>query len=336
MASAELIIERGMYIGDAFMLILWGKSSALLCINFCMFLQSSYLMLSPGRAAHKRKSRIFYVIYSAILLFFITVSTATDVVFGQLMWIEHRDVPRGPFAYFGENLAAWYNTFGTATDVAANAMGDGLLLYRVYMIWGSRPWVVAFPALIYLGSVVMAIMMTIESALPGANIWQGLAASFGIPWVALTISFNIIATVMIVTRLLLVYMRVRHVLPADLTRTYTGVISILVESALPFTILGVAYLAAYVQNSPTATALGFVWGNVVVVSPQLIILRVAMGVAWSKDTLARVNTSMVFAPSQGDTTGVETKAMGERSWNSDGTTVAPLTSKRSENSLTFV
>ncbi|KAH7912740.1 hypothetical protein BJ138DRAFT_1003780 [Hygrophoropsis aurantiaca] len=327
MASTDLIIERSMYIGDAFMLILWG-------INFCMFIHSSYLLLASGRGAHKRKSRIFYVVYSAIFMLFLTISTATDVVFGQLMWIEHRDVAGGPFAYFAENLSDWYNTLGTATDVAANAMGDGLLLYRCYMIWGSRLWVVAFPALIYISSVVMAIMMTIESAIPGANIWQGLAANFGIPWVALTVCFNIIATIMIVTRLLLVYFRVRRVLAPDLTRTYMGVISIIVESSLPFTILGIAYLALYIQNSPSQTALGFVWGSIVVLSPQLIILRVSMGVAWNKDTLARVNTSMVFAPSEG-TSGTEIKMMGERSWNSDGTTVAPLQSKNSDQSSDY-
>jgi len=44
------------------------------------------------------------------------------------MWIEHRDVEGGPAAFFGENVAAWYNTLGTAADVTANVFGDGLMV----------------------------------------------------------------------------------------------------------------------------------------------------------------------------------------------------------------
>lgn len=60
--------------------------------------------------------------------------------------LEHRDVEGGPVAFFSgmwkqylvsahaflrifaDNIAAWYNTLGTAADVTANVLGDGLMV----------------------------------------------------------------------------------------------------------------------------------------------------------------------------------------------------------------
>jgi hypothetical protein len=36
-------------------------------------------------------------------------------------------------AFFGENIAAWYNTLGTAADVTANVLGDGLMV-RIFKL----------------------------------------------------------------------------------------------------------------------------------------------------------------------------------------------------------
>lgn len=55
---------------------------------------------------------------------------------------------------------------------------------------------------------------------------------------------------MISIRLLMMQRRVRAVLSPAHTRTYTGVIAILVESALPFTLLSISYLATYALNNP--------------------------------------------------------------------------------------
>lgn len=90
-----------------------------------MFFQSIHYLTAGHNSVKKQK---FYIIYGAILLALITISLAANAFYGQAMWIEHRDFPGGPAAYFESNEALWYNTFGTATDVTANAMGDGLMV----------------------------------------------------------------------------------------------------------------------------------------------------------------------------------------------------------------
>lgn len=105
----------------------------------------------------------------------------------------------------------------------------------------------------------MAIISVVESALPGADIFKGTPVNFGVPYVALTTGFQIIVTGLISGRLLMMYKQVRSVLSSESAKTYTSVVAILVESATPFAITGVAYLIAYQSGSPTTFAFAQVW-----------------------------------------------------------------------------
>ncbi|KAJ7510404.1 hypothetical protein B0H11DRAFT_1696196, partial [Mycena galericulata] len=271
-------LERSWYIGNTIFAILYG-------IEMCMFFMSSYFLWTSPRA---EKSRFFYVAYSGILLILITIAMACNLLFGQMMWIEHRDVPGGPVAYFSDNIGAWYNTLGTAADVTANVLGDGLMLYRCYVFWSGRTlWVVGFPALLFVASAVMGIVSTIQSGLPGGDWFHGISVNFGTPWLVLTITFNVVTTSMIAFRLFSVSRGMRSVLSKERADVYTGVIAVLIESAMPFTLLGIGYLVTYVREDPESLAFADIWGCFVSLSPQAIILRVAMGSAWSKKTITQ-------------------------------------------------
>ncbi|KAJ6570242.1 hypothetical protein DFH09DRAFT_917271 [Mycena vulgaris] len=327
MGNQNLPLERSWYIGNAIFAILYG-------IEICMFFMSAYYLWSSPKAD---RSRLVYIAYSGTLLVLITIALSCNLFFGQEMWIEHRDVDGGPVAFFGDNIAAWYNTLGTAADVTANVLGDALMLYRCYIFWSSTSiWIVAFPALIFLASACMGIVMTIQSGLPGGDIFHGTAVNFGIPWLVLTITFNVITTSMITIRLISVSRSMRNFLAKERAEVYTGVIAILVESALPFTLLGIGYLVTYVRTDPESLAFADVWGCFVSLSPQAIILRVAMGSAWTKQTATQygTNTAVVFDsviyPSQG--TALQT--FGKESMVDSGSTstrALALGSRRSDD-----
>ncbi|KAJ6577328.1 hypothetical protein B0H19DRAFT_1119199 [Mycena capillaripes] len=315
-------LERSWYIGNTVFAILYG-------VQLCMFFMSSNFLWTSSKADN---SRFFYITYSATLLVLITIAMACNLFYGQAMWIEHRDVDGGPVVYFSENIAIWYNTFGTAADVTANALGDGLMLYRCYVFWSSTSiWTVAFPAVLYLASISMSIAATIQSGMPGGDFFH---VNFFVPWLVLTISFNIITTSMIVFRLFSVSRTMRNVLAKERADVYTGVIAILVESALPFTLLGIGYLITYVRNAPEELFFADVWGCFASLSPQAIILRVSMGSAWSKKTVTQygTNTAVVFTDSyRSQGTGTALQTFGKDTSNSGPAFGA--TSKRSNQNL---
>ncbi|KAJ7127706.1 hypothetical protein C8R44DRAFT_616168 [Mycena epipterygia] len=278
MGGQNFPLERSWYIGNnVFFTMLYG-------IQISMFLQTTYY-IGTGEGNHKYK--MFYIGYSALLTALITIALACNMYFGQAMWIEHRDVAGGPATYFSANIAIWYNTFGTAADVTANILGDGLMLFRCYMFWNRWPWALALPCALYLASVSMGITTTIQSGLPGADFFHGTTLNFGIPWLVFTIVFNVLVMVMIAIRLISLRARGNKVLGKATAEIYTSLLAILVESAVPFTLLGIGYLITYTKEVPESLAFAAVWGGVVSLSPQAIILRVALGKAWNRATVDR-------------------------------------------------
>ncbi|KAJ7650625.1 hypothetical protein FB45DRAFT_819909 [Roridomyces roridus] len=289
-------LERSWYIGNAMFAIIYG-------LQMSMYFQSVYFLYN-GKGS--TRSKIFYIGYSTILMILITIALAANLFYGQAMWIEHRDFDdgeglSGPVGYFLSNIAIWYNTWGTASDVVADFMADGLMLYRCYIFWGHLPWVMIFPTLIYLGSVgtiSSSFHSQTTAQFPnqpwGSRLPSSITVNFGIPWLGtsfflrirrssnapkvLTIVFNILVTGMIVGRLLFMHEKGKRILASETSKRYTGLVAILVESALPFTLLGIVYLGLYIKDVPESLALADIWGGVVALAPQAIILRVAAGV----------------------------------------------------------
>ncbi|KAF7318287.1 hypothetical protein HMN09_00337400 [Mycena chlorophos] len=295
MGDQDFPIERNWYIGNACYAILYGA-------QLCMFTLSAYFI---SRGNGKDKSKYLYIAYSFTLLILETIAMAADLFYGQMMWIEHRDDPGGPVAYFAEHIADWYNTFGTAANVTEDFMSNALMLYRAYIFY-SRPgskWMLYFPGLLFLAATAMSIAATIQSGLPGGDFFHGTTTNFTIPWLVLTITFNIITTAMISIRLFQMSKSVRNLLSKERAGVYTSVIAILIESAAPFTILGIVTLGVYIKNLPEALFFTDVWGGLVSFTPQAIILRVAMGSAWNKHMVseytgaAQSGNTVVFAGS---------------------------------------
>ena len=105
---------------------------------------------------------------------------------------------------------------------------------------------------------VFAIMVVIFWALPDLPI--PISLRNGVPWVALTVSLNIIVTSMICFRLLQMRALLRQVHgPETSSRMYTNLAAMLVESAAPFSIIGIGLVITLVQNGPLLYGFQYVW-----------------------------------------------------------------------------
>ncbi|KAK7041694.1 hypothetical protein VNI00_008983 [Paramarasmius palmivorus] len=227
---------------------------------------------------------------------------ACNAVFGQFAWIEHRDVEGGSANYIEDHISDPMNTIGTAAGIAINMLSDALLIYRSYILWGSSKRVVVFPLLLFFGAFSMSILLIYESARPGASFFGGPAVDFGIPYIALTLSVNITVTTLICGRLLTARNQMKSLLGPHHARTYTNIIAMMIESAAPFTVLGIIFAITYALHSSISIAFVQVWGDFCAISPQLIILRVAMGRAWSKE----ISQSLIHMTFKADDDSTET------------------------------
>ncbi|CAA7261276.1 unnamed protein product [Cyclocybe aegerita] len=267
-------IERSAYYGDF-------ASNILVGIDIWLFAYSAYFL---NRGAYSRARRRLLIGYGFVLLLLLVAASLSRLRVGMLMWIDHRYfVPGGPRGYLRKSPP--WNLVGIVAVMAADVWSNLLMIYRCYVILSQMAWVITLPLALLITSTAFAILTIIEGVRPGATFFDGKSLAFGLFWVSFTVSFNVVVTLLICGRLLYSYMVLRRIGGHALAKERLGVIAILVESALPFSVFGVALAVLYGVKSPTATAFADVWGVIVGLSPQLIILRVAMGRAVTKESL---------------------------------------------------
>ncbi|KAF5329110.1 hypothetical protein D9758_017949 [Tetrapyrgos nigripes] len=286
MIDPQLLFERCLYIGNILAGIIYG-------LEVYIAFHTIHLL---ARGHHTQStSRLLLIVYISLLILSQTLALASQAGAGQLMWVEHRDFPGGPVAYFNSTGSSWNNLGGTVFVLLTNFMGDAFLLYRCYIICDSNALIVALPFLMFLGSAAMGIVALVQSAIPGSGIFAQQSVNFVIPWVSLTAGLNVILTALICVRLLITR---RDLLRAEVTeiKVYTSLVAILVESALPFSILGIIFAALLGKAVTVYVVLSVFWGGYAGLAPLLIIHRVALGKAWSKKTMTDVDSSrLIFA-----------------------------------------
>ncbi|KAJ2936323.1 hypothetical protein H1R20_g778, partial [Candolleomyces eurysporus] len=168
-------------------------------------------------------------------------------------------------------------------------IADALLIYRCYMIYIEHWWVVILPALTSVGSVVLFFVGNYVQGSHGAA--SGPAAT------ALTVTTNVIITTLISVRLLRARRTFSKLLPSADMHLYTGIVAILIESALPLTLFGI--LAAVMQqlgDSAVGASVGFLvceplfsglFYSFCALSPHMIIFRVTTGRSFTKFPTAK-------------------------------------------------
>jgi hypothetical protein len=126
-----------------------------------------------------------------------------------------------------------------------------------------------FFVLFIINFAVFVIMWVLDWALPFSSILNGTLRG-GIPWISLSVGLNIVITSMICFRLLRMRALLRRELGPEMSRMYTNVAAMVVESAAPFSIVGIGLLVAVARNGDErlSYAFGHVWSIFFVEYPE--------------------------------------------------------------------
>ncbi|TFK42237.1 hypothetical protein BDQ12DRAFT_677854 [Crucibulum laeve] len=278
------VFEHSYYIGNYMSGILYG-------VELVMYFMTMKALSMPSNTIGGRR---FFAIYSTLLVLLLTVDISCNAVWGEQMWITFRDTPGGVPVFVETQVSVWYQTLSSTSVVALIFLGDALLIHRLFLIWGSSYLVIVVPMLAYLTAFSLAIIVLVVVGKPGGNFFGGKAINFGTPYYAITISMNILITLLICLRLRYLSTSVGRVLGKDNAKMYTSISTMLIESAAPYTLVGIMFLIPYARGSQTSISFGQVWAKLSCLSPQLIVLRVVTGKAWKKDIVTQANSTMVF------------------------------------------
>ncbi|KAH9922724.1 uncharacterized protein B0H18DRAFT_1183390, partial [Fomitopsis serialis] len=149
--------------------------------------------------------------------------------------------------------------------------------------------------LIFIASIVVAVFTLIAAGSPNGDFFEGIAVDFGTSYYALTVSLNIIVTILICARMLYMSKGVSAVLGPENSKLYTGLTAIFVESAALYSLAGIMFIIPYARNSQTAIIFGDIYGDVSCLAPMLIVYRIITRRAWGKDTVDMAVSSVLFA-----------------------------------------
>ncbi|KAI0064496.1 hypothetical protein BV25DRAFT_1869199 [Artomyces pyxidatus] len=305
---SETLFLNSYYIADSFACILYGVELVL----YAMTMQK--LLLHRARRTGQDR---FFIFFSTVNLLLVTISVATQVVFGEEMWIVNADYPGGASAYFQQYISVWYQTMGSVASVALGSFADGLLMYRCFVVW-SNMWVLIVPGTLYVSSVALGIVVLWASGAPHSDFFVGVAVKIQLSYSGTGIAFTILATSIITGRILWFAHSTKKAFGSEISHTYYGVIAIVVESMLPYTLSSLATLITIGINSETSIIFLSISGLLACISPQMLVLRVAQDRALRRDHLTGEMTSIAFASHTPPSASQQVKSTGPRGATSEG------------------
>lgn len=242
----------------------------------------------------ERVGRLRFIAISWVILVASSIDTIIDV--WRCYRVLYSGGPTGQsyVKAYDESWAAHYKP-GLASDVMSCiviAVGDTLMLWRCFVLWKDKKWIIAFPSLVCLGAVVATVMTLI----PGWYSSQS-RARFKVLMVSvcMSVATNILVTVLILLRLTMVWRERRKVLSDGRSPLmYSAVATLIIESAGPLAFFGLCFIIATaidVLHLPrdlvergTLVILNKVFNwlyySFCALSPQMIIFRVTTGQSW--------------------------------------------------------
>ncbi|KZT60443.1 hypothetical protein CALCODRAFT_506885 [Calocera cornea HHB12733] len=267
---------------------------------FCSALLYVLLVIAFYVLIHKRKThRPNYVLIAGAcgMVIFSTLTLAFTYARAQKGFITLRDADGGPVAYFGA-MSSTEEVLRTAFICAYLVLADAILIYRCWVVWSENYWIVAFPFLLWIGSIVVDSIMIATMARMDSTI-SIFVINLG-KWITAVLSFtlaqNIIVTALIVYRIWVVNTSTGR----SSTSTLRPIIAVLLESGCLYVTTLFVFLVTYLASSNAQFIMVDILNPMIGIAFTILIVRVGMGVTRSQmeSTYYRsqVNGSHPMAP----------------------------------------
>ncbi|THU98092.1 hypothetical protein K435DRAFT_721152 [Dendrothele bispora CBS 962.96] len=306
--------ERTLLIGSFVGCMAWG-------IHFTVYGAAMYFLFI--RLFHRERSALLSWIlmtYMTVIFALSTTYVGTNIQNNVNSYINHRDRPGGPFVQasiaFNTPLVLVGNNICPVISIFLN---DAVLVWRLYIIWGLI-WIVVLPIIMLIASTVMGILLLYTSAQPGHNFNSSDAVKFGTAYFSISLCLTVIVTLIIVFRLIYLQHRVVKVL-GDKREYYDHYISawtILLESSAMYAVVGFIFLVLYNKNNTVSNIFTQLMVQVMCISSDLIMLRVAIGSAWTTHTSRKISSLIFNSVSPCSTTDVESSQQEQEGSSSLG------------------
>ncbi|KLO11938.1 hypothetical protein SCHPADRAFT_447293 [Schizopora paradoxa] len=196
-------------------------------------------------------------------------------------FIIFKNEPGGPAAFFNE-LSEFTQIFGSTIYIGQTLIGDGVAMYRCYLVWGRQFRVIAIPAFLLLGSTAsgIGILYSFAKVVPEADIFVTELQHWITAFFSLTLATNLLCTALVALRIWAVNRAVLRGLAggAGLRRSYRPVLFLVLESGAVYSATLTALLVLYKTSSWFQYVLLDAISSIVGLVFSMIIVRIGLGI----------------------------------------------------------
>lgn len=232
MVSTGIPLDTATIISTALEAILFGFS-------VLMFMGTMWASIHYKRDANRP------IALAAILLLILsTAHLIVDIIRLKDGFVKYRDIfPGGPVAFFQDISQP---TFVTKNLIYAlqTMIGDGVVIYRCYVVWQSV-WVIILPSMLWCGSSVAALIAPYyASQATGGNVYTNQTGQWITALFTLTLSTNLISSGLLVYRIWTVERKVSRNRAAN--GTMMPIVHVLIDAAILYSAALVTILICFI------------------------------------------------------------------------------------------
>ncbi|KAJ7202240.1 hypothetical protein C8J57DRAFT_404822 [Mycena rebaudengoi] len=212
-------------------------------------------------------------------------------------FIIYKDEPGGTPAYFNK-LSEFTQVFGSAIYVTQTLVGDSVVLYRCYLVWGRQWQVVAFPFILLLGSATagVGILYSFAVVVPEAEIFVVQLQHWILSFFSVTLATNIICTGLVAFRLWDIN---RQVKDFGVNHSFNPIILLVIESGAIYSGTLMTLLILYKTESWFQYVLLDAVSPIVGLVFSMIIVRIGLGLTTINGQHTYTNGSLRRTPHNG-------------------------------------
>ncbi|KAH6908914.1 hypothetical protein BKA70DRAFT_1426793 [Coprinopsis sp. MPI-PUGE-AT-0042] len=253
----------------------------------------------------KRKGRGRFIVISCIILITSSITTALDLVAIATTLLNSgpggRELVR---VWTALHEQTWKGVVSVTMLYIYIGIGDCLMIWRCYVVWHDRKWVVIPPILALCGALGCGL------GLSSPETTTIVTGALSVSAALLTVSVNVMTTALMIARLNKTRTTMVHAVgQSQVSPMYSNTTAILIESAAPLAVFGVSYaILTFIVHFTSISLIAVArWGIVddvfallyysfCALAPQMIIFRVTTGRSWRNVEESRYGASSISQP----------------------------------------
>lgn len=245
------------------------------------------LFIAALWAISQKRSGINVKLLSTVIIIWIlaTVHLILDVVRAVEAFVD----ADGTALDYYSNLSNPLQAAKTAIYVILTLVGDGFAIYRCYVVWNRKWYIVPGPLLLLCGTGVGGFGATVafSQAAPGAEVFLPAIVPWITSFISMTLCTNVVCTFLIAYRILNIQRAVRGLAQVNTARS---ALMMILESAAVYSASVVSLMVTYTINSNAQYTVLDLTAPLIGITFTAIILRVSLGIS-SRDLTAFSQTA---------------------------------------------